>query len=267
MLENISLNSIIDFAGIVLLALLTLIIGFYIANLLTRIARKRMEKNNVDVTTRKFLGSIINVGLKTLVVISSIATLGVDSTTFAAVLAAAGLAIGLALQGSLANFAGGVLIVIFKPFEVGDFIKAQGHSGIVEEIQIFYTIIRTFDNQIIIVPNGELSNSSVINVNKLAKRRVDMNFGVGYGDDIDKVRSVLERLVEECPHKLEDESHVVMLTELGDSSVNFAVRIWTETANYWTIYQHMLDATKKAFDAEGINIPYPTMDVNVSQAN
>jgi len=267
MLANINLDTILDFAGAVLLALLTLIIGFYIANLLTRIARKRMEKREVDATVRKFLTSIINVGLKTLVVISSIATLGVDTTTFAAVLAAVGLAIGLALQGSLSNFAGGVLIVIFKPFQVGDFIKAQGYAGIVEEIQIFYTIIRTFDNQIVVMPNGQLSNSALTNVNKLEKRRVDMSFGVGYGDDIDKVRSVLERLVAECPNKLEDADHVVMLTELGDSSVNFAVRIWAETANYWGIYQHMLDATKKAFDAEGINIPYPTMDVNVSQPN
>jgi small conductance mechanosensitive channel len=220
---------IVAFAWNVLMALAILIVGFYLAGLLTKLLTRGLFKANVEITVKKFLATIISVILKILVVISAISTLGVNTTSFAAILAAAGLAIGLALQGSLANFAGGVLILFFKTFKVGDFIKTSSHAGIVEEIQIFYTIMRTFDNQEIIIPNGQLSNNIVINVNKKPKRRVDVVASCSYFDDVVKVRKVLQELIASCPNKLEDEQHVVFMTELDDSSINFAVRVWVNT--------------------------------------
>jgi len=264
--ETLTLESIVSFARPILLALLVIIIGFYVAGAISRFLKRRIEASEMDSSLAPFLSSIVGVLLKVLVLISAAATLGMEVTSFAAIVAAAGFAIGMALQGSLANFAGGVLILTFKPFQVGDVITAQGFTGVVDQIQVFNTVLRSFDNQIITIPNGQLSNAPITNINKESTRRVDMSFGVGYNEDIDKVRDVLKTVVDKCPHLLEDKDVAIVMTELADSSVNFAVRLWTNTTDYWNVYFFMLENVKKAFDAEGINIPYPTMDVNVNQS-
>jgi len=263
--EDVDLQAILDIVKPVLLALLVIIVGFYITGVITRNLRKRILSSNIDDSLAPFLSSLISVLLKVLVLISAASTLGMDVVSFAGIIAAAGFAIGLALQGSLANFAGGVLILVFKPFKVGDVITAQGFTGVVDQIQVLNTVLRLFDNQIVIVPNGQIANGPITNINQESTRRVDITFGVSYNDDIDKVRNVLRSVVDSCPNLLEDKEKVIVLTELGDSSVNFTVRLWTETPNYWSVYFYMLENVKKQFDANDINIPFPTMEVNVSQ--
>jgi len=259
------IDVIIAFAWSVLMALAILIVGFYLAGLLTKLITRGLFKTGIEPTVKKFIGTIISVLLKVLVVISAIGTLGINTTSFAAILGAASLAIGLALQGSLANFAGGVLILLFKTFKVGDFIKTSSHAGIVEEIQIFYTILRTTDNQEIIIPNGQLSNAAVTNVNKRPKRRVDVVASCSYFDDVVKVRKVLHELIDSCPNKLEGEQHVVFLTALDDSSINFAVRVWVNTPDYWSTFEFLTEGIKRTFDENGIGIPFPTMEVHLAK--
>jgi small conductance mechanosensitive channel len=188
---------------------------------------------------------------------------GIQTTSFIAVLGAAGLAVGLALQGSLANFAGGVLILLFKPFKVGDVIEAQGHLGVVKQIQIFNTILTTGDNRIVIIPNGPLSNGSLVNINQEPTRRIDFSFGIGYGDDIDKAKSVLEGLVGAESRILKDPAHLIAVEALADSSVNIKVRVWVNTADYWGVFFGMTETVKKTFDKEGISIPFPQRDVHM----
>ncbi|KZY86423.1 mechanosensitive ion channel protein MscS, partial [Oleiphilus sp. HI0072] len=178
---------------------------------------------------------------------------------------AAGLAVGLALQGSLANFAGGVVILLFKPFKVGDLIEAQGYIGSVSEIQIFNTILKTGDNRVVIIPNGSLSSSSMVNINKETTRRVDLSFGIGYGDDIDQAKSLLKSLASHDARVLKDPAPVFVVAELADSSVNFTVRLWVNTSDYWGVFFDMQEGVKKAFDAHGISIPYPQQDVYMHQ--
>ena len=190
---------------------------------------------------------------------------GIETTSFVAILGAAGLAVGLALQGSLANFAGGVLILMFKPFKVGDLIEAQGFIATVKEIQIFNTILKTADNRIVIIPNGSLSNGSMVNINQESTRRVDFVFGIGYEDDIDKAKSILNTLADNDSRVLKDPAKVIVLSELADSSVNFTVRLWAKTEDYWGVYFDMQEAVKKSFDQQGISIPYPQQDVHMHQ--
>ena len=189
--------------------------------------------------------------------------IGIETTSFIAVVGAAGLAIGLALQGSLANFAGGVLILIFKPFKVGDTIEAEGHLGSVSEIQILYTVLNTFDNKRIVIPNGSLSNATLINVSVYDKRRCDMTFGIGYDDDIDKAKKVLQRLFEEDERSLTDPAPRICVGGLGDNSVDLMFRPWVATDDLWPYYWDMQEKVKKAFDEEGISIPYPQRDVHL----
>jgi small conductance mechanosensitive channel len=189
--------------------------------------------------------------------------IGVKTTSFVAVLGAAGLALGFALQGSLSNFAGGVMILLFKPFKVGDIIEAQGHRGKVDEIRIFNTIIKTLDNKTIIIPNGEVSGNSIINYTAEPTRRVDMTFGIGYDDDIGKVKSVLKRVIDSDERILEDPAPMIVVSEHGGSSVNFAVRPWVKTEDYWGVYFDMHEKVKLAFDEEGISIPYPQRDIHL----
>lgn len=264
-LQNLTLENIVSVASPILLALLVIIIGFYVAGAVSRLIKKRIEASEMDSSLAPFLSSLVSVLLKILVLVSAASTLGMEVASFAAIIAAAGFAIGMALQGSLANFAGGVMILTFKPFKVGDVITAQGFTAVVDQIQVFNTVLRTFDNQIITVPNGQLSNSPITNINRESTRRVDLAFGVGYDSDIDKVREVLKSVVDRCPHLMEDKDVAIVMTELADSSINFAVRLWTQTPNYWDVYFFMLENVKKEFDAANINIPYPTMDVNINQ--
>jgi small conductance mechanosensitive channel len=244
-------------------AIVALLVGLWIIKLILKATNKAMEKGNVDASLRKFLNSLIGIGLKVLLLISVASMLGIATTSFIAVIGAAGLAVGLALQGSLANFAGGVLILLFKPFKVGDVIESQGHTGKVAEIQVFNTILKTPDNKTIIVPNGAVSNGSIVNYSTEAERRVDMTFGIGYEDDIQKAKDILLDLLEEDNRILKNPVPQVLLSELADSSVNFAVRAWVKGSDYWDVYFDMQEKVKKAFDANNISIPYPQHDVHL----
>jgi small conductance mechanosensitive channel len=254
---------IIAYGGSLVLALITLIVGLWIIKRIMKIFRKTMEKREVDASLRPFLTSIIGTLLKIMLVISVASIVGVEMTSFVAVLGAAGLAVGLALQGSLSNFAGGVLILLLKPFKVGDFIEANGASGTVREIQIFYTYITTPQNQEIIVPNGDLSNNSIKNFSFHDTRRIDLTFGIGYTDDIDKAKAILSDLVKGEENILKEPEFVIFVEELADSSVNFRVRAWAHTSEFWPIVNGFPEKVKKAFDAAGIGIPFPQMDVHL----
>lgn len=245
------------------LALIVLVVGWWLIGKVVNIAIKAMEKNELDVTLQRFLSSMIGIGLKALLIISVASMVGIATTSFIAVLGAAGLAVGLALQGSLSNFAGGVLLILFKPYKVGDFIETQGHSGVVQSIQIFNTVLKTGDNKTIIIPNGPISNGSITNYSTEATRRVDMSFGIGYDDDIDGARAALEEIIAADERILKDPAHLIVVAELADSSVNFTVRVWVNSADYWGVFFAMQESVKKTFDAKDISIPYPQQDVHM----
>jgi small conductance mechanosensitive channel len=248
-----------------LMALLVLMVGMWIVNRVVRLTRTGMEKASVEPTLARFLGSLVSVGLKALLLISVASMIGIETTSFIAILGAAGLAIGLALQGSLGNFAGGVLVLLFKPFKVGDFIDAQGVAGTVAEIQIFSTIIKTADNKVIIVPNGAVSNGVITNYSKEATRRVDFVFGIGYGDDIKKAKEVIARLVDADERALKDPAAKIVVSEQADSSVNITCRVWVNAADYWGVKFDLTENVKLTFDAEGISFPFPQQDVHMHQ--
>jgi small conductance mechanosensitive channel len=259
---EIIFEALINYGPKVVLALFTLIIGLWII-------KKLVTKTSVhfsakaDPSLASFMSSLVSVLLKLMLFIAVASMVGIQTTSFIAVLGAAGLAVGLALQGSLANFAGGVLILLFKPFKVGDVIEAQGHLGVVKHIQIFNTILTTGDNRIVIIPNGPLSNGSLVNINQEPTRRIDFSFGIGYGDDIDKAKSVLEGLVAGEARILKDPAHLIAVEALADSSVNIKVRVWVNTADYWGVFFGMTESVKKTFDKEGISIPFPQRDVHM----
>jgi small conductance mechanosensitive channel len=246
-------------------ALIIFIIGRWVARRLAGLVEKCMTKAGTDSTLTGFLRNIVYIGLLTFVILAAIAQLGVQTTSFIAVLGAAGFAVGLALQGSLANFAAGVLIIIFRPFKSGDFVEAGGVAGVVENIQIFTTTMRTGDNKTIIIPNGQITSGTIVNYSTKDTRRVDMVIGVGYGDDLDKVRRVLEEILKEDERVLEDPAPTIGVLELADSSVNFAVRPWVKSADYWPVYFALHEKVKKRFDKEGISIPFPQQDVHIHQ--
>ena len=246
-------------------AVLALIIGLWLANMITGGLSRRMEKNEVDPSLRPFLESLVSALLKVLVLVSVLSMVGIEMTSFIAILGAAGLAVGLALSGTLQNFAGGVMILIFKPFKVGDVIEAQGYTGCVNTIQIFNTILKTPDNKTVIIPNGGLSTSSMVNYSTEATRRVDWTFGIAYGDDIDKAKEVLNELLISNENVLKDPAPFVELGELADSSVNFTVRAWVNAADYWAVHFYMLDKVYRKFAEEGLSIPYPQMDVHLDK--
>ncbi len=250
-----------------LLALVTLYVGWKLIGLALNLLGKAMERSEVEHTLQRFLMSLCNALLKALLLISVASMVGIETTSFIAILGAAGLAVGLALQGSLSNFAGGVLILLFKPFKAGDFIAAQGEAGIVEEIQIFTTMLRTGDNKTVFIPNGPLANGNITNYSAKSTRRVDFVFGIGYSDDIDKARDVLKGLLEKDSRVLKDPEPLIVVSELADSSVNFTVRAWANSADYWGVYFDLTEAVKKAFDENGISIPFPQRDVHMQQVN
>lgn len=258
---------LVVYGGKIVLAIVVLIVGLWLIKRVTKAIGKGLDKRNTDASLKPFLMSIIGALLKVMLFISILGMVGVEMTSFIAVLGAAGLAIGLALQGSLANFAGGVLILLLKPFRVGDFIDTGSHSGTVREIQVFYTYLTTPSNQEIIIPNGDLSNGSVTNYSFHDTRRMDMTYGIGYDDSIDKAKAVLERLVKEESRFLDDPSYMIFIEALADSSVNFRVRAWAKNSDYWDIYFNFPEKVKKAFDAEGISIPFPQRDVHLFQEN
>ncbi len=264
---NFNLDSIYDLIvkyGLkLILAVITLVIGLWIIGLIMKGIRRSMEKRNVEASLRQFLGSLLSVTLKIMLIISVISMVGVEMTSFVAILAAAGLAVGMALSGTLQNFAGGVLIILLKPFKVGDYIEAQGFSGTVKDIQIFNTILKTPDNKTIILPNGGLSTSPMTNYSTETVRRVDFSFGIGYSDDIDKAKKVILEIINGDQRIHKDPEPFIAVSELADSSVNFAVRVWANASDYWGIHFDMIEKVKKTFDKEGISIPFPQRDVHL----
>ncbi|APF20704.1 MscS Mechanosensitive ion channel [Caldithrix abyssi DSM 13497] len=250
-----------------LLAIVVLILGLWAIKFLGRGINRALEKSKVDVSLQKFLVSLISIGFKILLLISIASMLGIATTSFVTIIGAMGLAVGLALQGSLANFAGGVLILLLKPFKVGDVIDAQGFIGKVDQIQIFNTILKTFDNKTIFIPNAALSNGNITNYSIEPTRRVDMTFGIGYNDDLKKAKQILTEMVEKDERILKEPAPTVALAELGDSSVNFAVRVWVKQEDFWNVYYDFQENVKLTFDAQGISIPYPQHDVHLYQVD
>lgn len=244
-------------------AILILIFGFWIVKGLSKGFRKFLDSRDIDVSLKPFLSSLVSVLLKIVLIIAVLTTLGIEMTSLVAILGAAGLAIGMALSGTLQNFAGGVMILLFKPFKVGDVLEAQGYIGTVNAIHIFNTIIKTGDNKTVIIPNGSLSNGSMTNYTTEPKRRVDWTFGIAYGDDVDKARSVIKTLLDEDERVHKDPEPLIAVSALADSSVNFVVRAWTDTSNYWPVHFEMNEKVYKTFPKEGLNIPFPQMDVHV----
>jgi small conductance mechanosensitive channel len=251
------IDLLLNYAPKVVMAIVILLVGLFIIKIIIKSSVKIMEKRGVDITLQKFLGNLGGWVLKILLIIAVISQLGIETTSFAAILAAAGLAVGLALQGSLANFAGGVLIMIFKPFKIGDLIEAQGEIGVVKEIEIFTTKLTGLSNKEIIIPNGSLSNGNVINYTTEGTRRVDLVIGVSYDADIKKTKEVLTKVLTSHPKVLKTPAPGVTVLELADSSVNFAVRPWCDTADYWDVYFDVTENAKLALDEAGIEIPYP----------
>ena len=256
----------IDLLLQLLLAIVIWIVGSYLIKTFKKVIIKSMEKKGVDPSLKSFLGSLITAVLYVMLVIITISTIGVQTSSLVAVLGAAGLAIGLALQGSLSNFAGGVLIIIFRPFNVGDFIEMGSMSGTVKEIQIFQTFLDTPDNKRVVIPNGQLSNNSLINYTRTPTRRIDMKFSVGYNSDIKLVRNLIEKIINKNGFVLKDHEILVRLETLADSSMIFVVKVWALNENYWDVYYDITENIKNNFDKNGIEIPYPKMDVNIKNS-
>ena len=247
----------------VIAALAIFIIGRWIAMMVRRGVRSMMEKSGADPIIIGFVASIAYIGLLAFVVIAALGQLGIQTTSFIAILGAAGLAVGLALQGSLANFAAGFLMIIFRPFKVGDFIEGAGVAGVVEAIQIFTTTLKTGDNKTIIIPNAKLAGDNITNYSAKETRRVDMTVGVAYDADLSKVKNVLTDIISKESRIHADPAPQVAVAELADSSVNFVVRVWTDTADYWGVKFDITETIKNRFDEEGIGIPFPQRDIHI----
>ncbi|MEP3209632.1 MAG: mechanosensitive ion channel domain-containing protein [Maribacter sp.] len=252
-----AINFVTDYGPKIIGAILIYVIGSWIIKKLTNMLEKVMMKKDYDEALQKFLSNLVGWALKVFLIIVVISKLGVETTSFAAVIAAAGLAIGLALQGSLANFAGGVLLIIFKPFKIGDLIEAQGVTGVVKEIEIFTTKLTTPDNKLAIVPNGAMGNGNIINYTAEGKIRVDTMVGIGYDEDIKKAKTVLMEVLTSNPKVLQDPAPSVNVANLGDSSVDLAVRPFCKPEDYWDVYFATVEGSKIALDNAGIEIPYP----------
>ena len=254
---------ILAYAGRILTAAIVFFVGLILIKKLSVVIMARLEKSKLEASLNSFLVSSIKVVLQVVLIITIASMLGLEVTTLIALLASVAFAVGLALQGSLANFAGGVLILLLKPFTIGDYIEAAGHAGTVKEIQIFYTILNTPDNRKIIIPNANLSNNSAINYSANDTRRIDFKFGVGYGDDIQNVKNILSTIAEEHALIFKDPAPQIVLGEHGDSAIVFFLRVWCKKEDYWNIYFELLEKVKVRFDEAGINIPYPQMDVHL----
>jgi small conductance mechanosensitive channel len=247
----------------VIAAIVIFIVGKWLSGVLSRAVGRAMARAKTDEILVKFVRNIVYAGLLAFVILAAIAQLGIQTTSFIAVIGAAGLAVGLALQGSLSNFAAGVMLIIFRPFKVGDFIEAAGTSGVVEEIMIFSTKMKSPDNKQLYVPNGGIISGTIVNYSAKDQRRVDLVFGCGYGDDIKQAKALLEEIVTGNPLVLGDPAPTIGVLELGDNSVNFAVRPWVNTADYWDAYFQITEAVKERFDAAGLSIPFPQQDVHL----
>ena len=255
---------VLQYGAQVTLALLTFLFGWWLINTLTAKVSSLLQRRQVDPTLHGFIGSLASVVLKVLLLVSVASMIGVETTSFIAVIGAAGLAIGLALQGSLANFAGGVLILLFRPFRVGEWIEAQGMAGTVNSIQIFHTVLKTGDNKTVVVPNGALSNGHITNFSREPRRRADINIGIDYSSDIKLARQVLLEIAED-PRVLREPEPVVFVTGLGDSSVNLSLRVWVATADFWPVTFSFTEQAKERLTAAGVGIPFPQRVVHLVQ--
>ena len=253
----------VDFGINLVTAIIIFFVGKWIVNLIVSGMLKAMQKGELDTTLRRFIANLARMLLMLFVIIAAINQLGVQTASLIALLGAAGLAVGLALQGSLSNFAAGVLIVLFRPYKVGDWIEGAGVSGSVEEVQILTTILKTGDNKRVIIPNSQIMGATITNYSANETRRVDLVVGVSYSDDLDKVRKELEDIVAADERILEDPPVTIAVSELADSSVNFVLRPWVKTADYWAVYFGLTEAVKKRFDEVGISIPFPQRDVHI----
>jgi len=247
----------------IIAAVAILIIGRIVAKIIRKLIVKVMDKKEVDKTISSFTSSLTYSALLIFVILAALSQVGIQTTSFMAIIGAAGLAIGLALQGSLSNFASGFLIILFRPFKMGDYVEAGGVSGSISKISVFTTDINTVDNKKIIVPNSQIMNGTITNYTAEKTRRVDLVFGVGYETDIKKVKDILNGIISKHDLVLKDPEPFVRLANLGDSSIDFKVRAWTKTADYWTVYFDLTESAKEEFDKENINIPYPQMDVHM----
>ncbi|MFT7395660.1 MAG: small conductance mechanosensitive channel [Flavobacterium sp.] len=243
--------------------ILVLFVGLWITNLITKGVKKSLGNSKIDQSLVPFLTSITNIILKILVAITVMGMVGIEMTSFIAIIGAAGLAIGLALSGTLQNFAGGVIILILKPFQLGDFIEAQGYTGTVKEITIFSTMLNTPDKKLVIIPNGPLSTDALTNFSAEALRRVDWKFGIAYGDDVENFKKAINDFIAEDSRILKDPTTFIGLSELADSSVNFTVRVWVDSADYWTVFFDMNEKVYTRFGDYNLNIPFPQMDVHI----
>lgn len=248
-----------------LIALVIFIVGRWLVKRIQRLTCTIMEKRKVEASLYSFVRSLVSITLNFILVITIISVLGIETSSFIALFASAGVAIGMALSGTLQNFAGGVMILLFKPFKVGDTIEAQGQSGKVKEIQIFNTLITTPDNKMIIIPNGGLSTETMKNYSKEPTRRVDWEFGIAYGDSYDKAKAVIDKLLASDERVLKDPAWFIALTSLGESSVNIVVRAWVNSPDYWDVYFNLNEKVYKTFTEEGLNIPFPQLDVHLHQ--
>jgi small conductance mechanosensitive channel len=249
----------------VVAALVILVVGRWVAMGIRGVVKRIMAKSKIDETITKFVSNLTYIGLLAFVILAALSQLGIQTTSFIAVLGAAGLAIGLALQGSLSNFAAGFLMIIFRPFRVGDYIEGGGTAGTVEEIQIFTTTLKTPDNKAVIVPNAKMTGDNIVNWTVKGTRRVDLMMGISYDDDIDKAKQVMADVLGKDNRILKDPPPQIALVELADSSVNFVVRPWVKASDYWSVHFDVTENIKKAFDANDISIPYPQRDVHVYQ--
>lgn len=263
---NFNFDSIIGFISIYGVKLIGAILIFYIgkivAKFITKFSKKAMSKANLDATITKFGGNVIYGGLMLFIILAALSNLGINTNSFIAVLGAAGLAVGLAFQGTLSNIGAGVLLVFFRPFNVGDFINAAGESGSVEEISLFSTLLKTGDNKQIIIPNSAIIGGNITNFSKKETRRVDFVFGIGYDDDLKLAKSTLEEIISADERVLGDPAAFVAVSELADSSVNFVVRAWVKSTDYWGLYYDTIEKVKLTFDEKNISIPYPQMDIH-----
>ena len=265
--NGIDSGTLVTFGKNLVIALVIFYVGRIAVSLVVRGLRKVLQKNDVDKTLETFVCNVVKMALLIVVIIAAIGALGIQTTSFIAIFGAAGLAVGLALQGSLSNFAAGVLIVLFRPYKVGDYVEGAGIGGTVEQVQILTTVLTTPDNKQVIVPNSQIMNSVITNYSAKDTRRVDMTVGVSYDDDLDKVRRTLEELIAADERVLAEPECKIAVSALADSSVNFVVRPWVKSADYWGVMFDMTEAIKKRFDKEGISFPFPQQDVHLYKAS
>ena len=258
-LYDVSLNA----GKHIIAALLVLMVGRLLVKLLNRLVAKMLDRRHIDVGVQSFLRSAVNILLTTLLVVSVIGALGINTTSFAALLASAGVAVGMALSGNLQNFAGGIVVLLFKPYKVGDWIESQGVEGSVVEIQIFHTILRTADNKIVFVPNGSMSTAVVTNYSREATRRLQWTVGVDYGEDVERVKAVVAEVLKNEPRILTTPQPLIVVEALADSSVNIMVRVWVKQEDYWDVHYEMYQKIYDSFNAAGINFPYPQQTVHI----